>query len=134
MKLKGKTRTGKQLITFTGPTTGTTFSLPIEVRKANGVLKVRTKPGRIVRDETRMRIKVKVTALGISKVNGKLKVKVNGKTYKAKVQKGTAFIRLDEFAKAGKKKITVSYKGNRKIRGTSQVIKIKVKTQLTRRT
>ena len=60
-------------------------------------------------------------------MNGKLKVKVNGKTYKAKVQKGTAFIRLDEFAKAGKKKINVSYKGNRKIRGTSQVIKIKVK-------
>ncbi len=127
VKLKGKTRTGEQLITFTGPTTGTTFSLPIDVRKAIGVLKVRTKPERIVRDETRMRIKVKVTALGISKVNGKLKVKVNGKTYKAKVQKGTAFIRLDEFANAGKKKIKVSYKGNRKIRGTSQVIKIKVK-------
>jgi 5'-nucleotidase len=127
VKLKGKTRTGKQMMTFTGPTTGTTFSVPIEVRKAIGVLKVRTKPGRIVRDETRTRIKVKVTALGISKVNGKLKVKVNGKTYKAKVQKGTAFIRLDEFANAGKKKIKVSYKGNRKIRGTSQVIKIKVK-------
>ena len=74
-----------------------------------------------------MRIKVKVTALGISKVQGKVKVKVNGKVYKAKVQKGTAFIRLDEFANAGKKKIHVSYKGNRKIRGTSQVIKFKVK-------
>ena len=127
VKLKGKTRTGKQLITFTGPTTGTTFSLPIDVRKAIGVLKVRTKPERIVRDETRMSLKVKVTALGISKVQGKVKVKVNGKTYKAKVQKGTAFIRLDEFANAGKKKIKVSYKGNRKIRGASQVIKIKVK-------
>ena len=45
MKLKGKTRTGKQMMTFTGPTTGTTFSVPIDVRKANGVLKVRTKPG-----------------------------------------------------------------------------------------
>jgi 5'-nucleotidase len=127
VKLKGKTRTGDQMLTFTGPTTGTSFSLPIDVRKANSVLKVRTKPERIVRDETRMRIKVKVTALGISKVNGKLKLKVNGKTYKAKVQKGKAFIRLDEFANAGKKKITVSYKGNRKMRGTSEVIKIKVK-------
>lgn len=127
VKLKGKTRTGKQLMTFTGPTTGTTFSVPIEVRKAKGTLKVRTKPGRIVRDETRTRIKIKASALGIAKVTGKVKVKVNGKTYKAKLKKGRAFIRLDEFAKAGKKRIVVSYVGNRKIRGTREVVVVKVK-------
>lgn len=127
VKLKGKTRTGEQLMTFTGPTTGTTFSLPVEVRKAKGIIKVRTKPGRIVRDETRTRIKVKASALGISKVTGKIKVKVNGKTYKAKLKKSRAFIRLDTFAKAGKKRIVVAYKGNRKIRGTREVIVIRVK-------
>ena len=46
--LKGKTKNGKQMLTFTGPTTGTTFSLPIDVRKAKRVVKVRTKPGRVV--------------------------------------------------------------------------------------
>ena len=127
VKLKGKTRTGKQMMTFTGPTTGTTFSVPIEVRKAKGVLKARTKPERIVRGETRTRVKVKASALGISKVTGKIKVKAGGKTYTVKLKKGKAFIRLDRFAKTGKKRIVVSFKGNRKIRGTRQVIEIKVK-------
>lgn len=126
VKLKGKTRTGKQLLTFTGPTTGTTFSLPIDVRKAKGVLKARTKPGRIVRGETRTRVKIKASAFGISKVTGKVKVKAGGKTYKVKLKKGKAFLRLDRFAKTGKKKIVVSYLGNRKIRGDKQVIRIKV--------
>ena len=127
VKLKGKTRTGKQLMTFTGPTTGTTFSVPIDVRKAKGILKVRTKPGRIVRDETRTRVKIKVTALGISRVTGKVKVKVNGQAYRVKLRKGKAFLRLDRFATTGKKRIVVSYTGNRKVRGTRQVIEIKVK-------
>ena len=62
------------------------------MRKAKGVLKVRTKPGRIVRGETRTRVKIKASALGISKVTGKVKVKVDGKTYKVKLKKGKAFM------------------------------------------
>ena len=126
VKLKGKTRTGKQLLTFTGPSSGTTFSLPIEVRKAKGVLKVRTKPERIVKDETHTRVKIKATALGISKVKGKIKVKVAGKVYKLKLKKGKAFLRLDTFSRTGTKKIVVIYQGNRKIRATKQVVTIKV--------
>ena len=127
VKLKGKTRTGKQMLTFTGPSTGTTFSVPIEVRKAKGVLKVRTKPGRIVKGETRTRIKIKVSALGISKVEGKIKVKAGGEVYTVKLKKGKAFLRLDRFAKTGKKGIVVSYLGNRKIRGTKEFVMIKVR-------
>ena len=127
VKLKGKTRTGKQMLTFTGPSTGTTFSVPIDVRKAKGVLKVRTKPGRIVKGETRTRVKIKVTALGISKVKGKIKVKAGGEVYTVKLKKGKAFLRLDRFAKTGKKGIRVAYLGNRKIRGTKEFVKIKVR-------
>lgn len=127
VKLKGKTRTGKQLLTFTGPTTGTTFSLPIDVRKAKGVLKARTKPERIVKGETRTRVKIKTTALGITTVTGKIKVKAGGKTYTVKLKKGKGFLRLDRFANTGKKRIVVAYLGNRKIRGTKQVIEIKVR-------
>ena len=87
------------------------------MRKAKGVLKVRTKPERIVRGETRTRVKIKASALGISKVTGKVKVKVAGQVYKLKLKKGKAFLRLDRFDKTGKKKIVVSYLGNRKIRG-----------------
>ncbi|CAM3486897.1 bifunctional metallophosphatase/5'-nucleotidase [Nocardioides zeicaulis] len=126
VKLKGKTKTGKQMLTFTGATTGTSFSLPIEVRKAKGELKARTKPERIVAGKTRTRLKLKASALGIAKVTGKIKVKAGGKTYTVKLKKGKAFLRLDRFAKAGKKKIVVSYLGNRKIRGTKQVVMVKV--------
>jgi 5'-nucleotidase len=126
VKLKGKTRTGKQLLTFTGPTTGTTFSLPIDVRKAKGVLKVRTKPERIVKGETHTRVKIKASALGISTVTGKIKVKVAGQVYKLKLKKGKAFLRLPTFATTGEKKIVVSYLGNRKIRGSHQAVMIKV--------
>ena len=127
VKLKGKTRTGKQLLTFTGPTTGTTFSLPIEVRKAKGVLKVRTKPDRTVRGETRTRLKIKASALGISKVTGTIKVKVAGQVHKLKLKKGRAFVRLDRFATTGKKKVVVSYLGNRKIRAAKEVVRVKVR-------
>ena len=127
VKLKGKTRTGKQLMSFTGPTTGTTFSLPIDVRKALGILKVRTKPERIVRDETRTRIKIKASALGIAKVSGKVIVKAGGKKYVVKLKKGRAFVRLDRFAKTGKKKVVVKYVGSRKVRSVRSVVTLKVR-------
>jgi 5'-nucleotidase len=126
VKLKGKTRTGKQLITFTGPTTGTSFSLPIDVRKAKPEVKVRTKPARIVKGQTRTRLKIKASALGLKTVTGKVVVKVGGKKYTVKLKKGKAFVRLDTFAKAGKKRITVKYAGSRKVRSKTAVVKIKV--------
>lgn len=127
VKLKGKTRTGKQLLTFTGPTTGTTFSLPIDVRKAKGVLKVRTRPERIVRDETRTRVKIKASALGIRVVTGKIVVKAGGKKYIVKLKEGKAFVRLDAFTNAGKKRIVVNYAGSRKVRATREVLEIRVR-------
>ena len=126
VKLKGKTKTGKQLITFTGPTTGTTLSLPIDVRKAKPVVKVRTKPKRIVKGETRTRLKIKASALGLKAVTGKVVVKVGGKKYTVKLKDGKAFLRLDSFAKAGKKRIVVKYAGSRKVRSKTAVVKIKV--------
>lgn len=127
VKLKGKTKTGKQVLTFTGASTGTTFSLPIDVRKAKGALKVRTKPERVVKGKTRMRLKLKASALGLSKVTGKITVKAGGKTYTVKLKKGKAFVRLDRFANTGKKRIVVSYAGNRKIRGDREVVVVKVR-------
>lgn len=126
-KLKGKTRTGKQLLTFTGPTTGTTFSLPIEVRKAKGELKARTKPGRVVKGKTRTRVKIKASALGIAPVTGKVIVKAGGKKYTVKLKKGKAFVRLARFTRTGKKRIVVTYAGSRKVRSTKEVITVRVR-------
>lgn len=125
--LNGKVKKGKQVVTFTGPTTGTTFSLPIDVRKAKPEVKVRTKPGRIVADETRTRVKIKVTALGLPEVSGKIVVKAGGEKYKVKLKKGKAFVRLDRFANTGKKVIKVKYAGSRKVRGTTEFVKIRVR-------
>ncbi|MCP3423920.1 bifunctional metallophosphatase/5'-nucleotidase [Nocardioides pinisoli] len=125
--LNGKVKKGKQVVTFTGPTTGTTFSLPIDVRKARPEVKVRTKPGRIVAGETRTRVKIKVTALGITKVHGKIVVKAGGKKYKVKLKKGKAFVRLDRFTNAGRKVVKVKYAGSRKVRGATEFAKIRVR-------
>ena len=76
--------------------------------------------------KSRTRVKIKASALGIAKVAGKITVKAGGKKYTVKLRKGKAVIRLDRFAKAGKKRIVVIYKGNRKIRGTREFVKIKV--------
>ena len=64
---------------------------------------------------------------GISKVKGRIKVKAGGEVYKLKLKKGKAFLRLDSFENTGKKGILVAYLGNRKIRGTKEFVKIKVR-------
>lgn len=126
VKLKGKARTGKQMLTFTGPTTGTAFSLPIDVRKAKGEVKARVKPKRIVKGKTRARLKIKASALGIRAVTGKVVVKVGGKKYTVKLKKGKAFVKLAKFSKAGKKRVKVKYAGSRKVRSKTVTMKIKV--------
>ena len=125
--LNGKVKKGKQVLTFTGPTTGTTFSLPIDIRKAKADVKVRTKPERIVAGDTRTRVKIKASALGLAEVSGKVVVKAGGKKYKVQLEDGKAFVRLDAFNKTGKKVIVVKYAGNRKVQDTEQYVKIKVK-------
>lgn len=127
VKLKGKVKKGKQVLTFTGPTTGTTFSVPVDVRKAKAEMKARVKPGRVVAGKTRARLKVKASALGIKAVSGKVVVKVGGKKYTAKLKKGKAVIRLDRFAKAGTKRAKVKFAGSGKVRGKATTVKIKVK-------
>ncbi|GAA5130904.1 hypothetical protein GCM10023339_62130 [Alloalcanivorax gelatiniphagus] len=126
-KLKGKVKTGKQLLTFTGPTTATTLTLPIEVRKAKAELKVRTKPGRAVKGKTRTRLKIKASALGLDAVTGKVVVKAGGKKYTVKLKKGKAVVRLAKFTSIGKKRVVVKYAGSRKVRGKQAVVKIKVR-------
>ncbi|CUR60248.1 5'-nucleotidase [metagenome] len=127
VKLKGKAKTGKQLLTFTGPTTGTTFSLPIDVRKGKPEVDVRVKPKRIVAGKTRARLKITAEALGIKTVTGKVVVKVGGTKYTVKLKKGKAVVKLAKFAKAGKKRVVVKYAGSGKIRSKTAVVKIKVR-------
>ncbi|MDT0187873.1 5'-nucleotidase C-terminal domain-containing protein [Microbacterium sp. ARD31] len=127
LRLKGKVKTGKQLLTFTGPTTGTTFSLPVDVRKGKPEVTVRAKPKRIVAGKTRARIKIKAEALGIKTVTGKVVVKVGGKKYTVKLKKGKAVVKLAKFTKAGKKRVVVKYAGTRKVRSKTAVVKLKVR-------
>ena len=127
LRLKGKVKSGKQLLTFTGATTGTTFSLPVDVRKGKPEVTVRAKPKRIVAGKTRARIKIKAEALGIKTVTGKVVVKVGGKKYTVKLKKGKAVVKLAKFTKAGKKRVVVKYAGTRKVRSKTAVVKLKVR-------
>ena len=45
-------------------------------------------------------------------VNGRVQVKVNGKTYKATLVNGRAVVHLPKFQKTGKKTVRVTYAGN----------------------
>ncbi|WP_207208826.1 bifunctional metallophosphatase/5'-nucleotidase [Nocardioides oleivorans] len=127
VELKGKVKKGKQMLTFTGPTTGTTFSIPVDIRKAKAEVKARVKPARIVKNKTRARIKIKASALGIKAVTGKVVVKVGGKKYTAKLKKGKAIVRLDRFSKTGTKRVVVKYAGSQKVRTKQAVVKIKIR-------
>ena len=127
VRLKGATKTGKQVMTFTGGTTGSTFSIPVDIRKAKAELKARVKPSKIVKGKTRARVKINASALGIKTVTGKVLVKVGGKKYTAKLKKGRAIITLDRFGKTGAKSVKVKYVGSGKVRGKVSFVKIKVR-------
>jgi 5'-nucleotidase len=126
-RLKGKVPIGAAVMKVTGPTTGTTLDILIQIRQAKPTMTVKVKPKRIHADRTNPRVKVKLTAPGLQKVKGKVRVKAGGRTYEGKLEDGKVKLRLREFGKAGKKKIQVKYLGTVWVDGTRETVKIKVR-------
>lgn len=126
-RLTGKVPTGAQTLTVTGPTTGTTLTIPIKVLKAQPTLTAKVKPGKVVAGQTKARVKVGVTAPGLQHVKGKVKVKAGGKTYQAKLSDGKLVVKLSAFTRAGKKKIFVKYLGTKSTQAKKHVVRIKVR-------
>jgi 5'-nucleotidase len=128
VRLTGKTRPGSRVLTFSGVTTGSTFSLPIQIRKALPIARAGVKQDRVVVNRTRTKVRVRVTAAGLDRVWGNVVVvKAGGKKYLGKLKDGKVVVELDPFKKTGEKNIVVRYRGSRVVRGTRLVTTVDVK-------
>jgi 5'-nucleotidase len=77
--------------------------------------------------KTKVRIKVKAKSAVDLATKGRVTVKVAGRKYNAKVKDGVAKVKLRKFAKPGKYKVVVKFRGNNTFLATSERFKIRVK-------
>jgi hypothetical protein len=83
------------------------------VVKATPSVRFKVKPGTIKAGETKVRIKVKVTADGVVPVRGKVKITVEGwGTKTLKLRDGRATLKLGVIDKPGKRKVKVKFLGS----------------------
>ncbi len=99
------------LLRVVGATTGTEILVPVVADKASANAKVKVKPKRVVRNRTNAKVIVVVKSNGDA-ANGRVEIKVGGKTYKRKLNDGRAVVILPRYAKTGKKTVRVKYLGN----------------------
>lgn len=116
---------GTRTLTVTGDRTGTTVKVPITVTKAASTVSATVKPKRIVVDKTKPTVTATVEAAG-APATGKVKVTVGGKSYTARLEDGTAKIKLPAFGRTGKKTIRVKYLGSASARPSSTTLTIRV--------
>jgi 5'-nucleotidase len=109
-----------------GSATGTEILVPVESGKAAAVMKVTTKPNRVIVDRTKAKVITVVRAAG-QPATGRIEVKVGNKTYKARLENGRATVELKPFGSTGKKKVKVSYLGNASTEAASETVTIRVR-------
>jgi 5'-nucleotidase len=115
-------------LTYSGDTghKPSTGSVTVVVVKAEAILEAKVKPKRVVVDKTRARVVVTVAAEGYVPT-GRVKVRVAGKTYRAKLVDGKAVIKLKEFEKPRVYTAKVSYLGDDNTESARTAVKIRVK-------
>ena len=139
--LPAGTAAGARELVVTGTTTGTVVTVPVTVRAVPGTTtppppptakvgtrigKVNHKPHRVVAGETRARITFRVKAES-GTPDGRVRVRVNGKVYKVRLDDGKATLKLVRFKKPGRYKITISYRGNDTFEAAKKVVKLRVR-------
>ncbi len=126
-RLNVRVPTGNQVLTLSGPATGTVVRVPIQVRKAKPTLKVKVWPKRVRVDRTKARVKVRLVAEGIDKVQGKVRIKVGGRTYLGTLKDGKVKVTLRQFGNRGKKKMEVKYLGTKAVKSVRTSLKVRVR-------
>lgn len=101
--------------------------LVVRVAKGDPRVRVKDRPKRVVAKKTRARVIVKVTAPGQHPVKGRIKVRIGGKTYQAKLDGGRAVVKLKKFAKARTYKGKVTYRSTKLNKRETKTFKIKVR-------
>jgi hypothetical protein len=106
-------------------TTPTTPTTPAQVTSS---VAVKVRPGKVVVDRTRARLKVSVTRSDATAATGIVTVKVRGsKAVRASVRNGVAKLRLPRFGKVGSKLVRVTYAGPSGVEGTSTTVRVRVR-------
>jgi 2',3'-cyclic-nucleotide 2'-phosphodiesterase (5'-nucleotidase family) len=106
----------------------TTLARSVVLTKPTLATKVFPKKARMIKaKKTKVRIKVKVKSSVDLAAKGRVTVKVAGRKYNAKVKDGVAKVKLRKFAKPGKYKVKVKFRGNNTFLGTSKSFKLRVK-------
>ena len=105
------------------PSTG---SVTVVVAKAVATVNAKVKPKRVVADKTRARVVVTVVAEGFVPT-GRVKVRVAGKTYRAKLVDGKAVVKLKKVDKPRVYKVKITYLGDAFTETAKDTVTIKVK-------
>ena len=103
-----------------------TGSVTHVVDKAEADVTAKKKPKKIKAGKTRARIIVKVEADGYTPT-GKVRVRVAGKVYRARVVDGKAVVKLKKIAKPGRYKAKVRYLGDANTEAARTTVKLRVK-------
>ncbi|MDO9495500.1 MAG: ExeM/NucH family extracellular endonuclease [Nocardioides sp.] len=122
---------GTQVLTLTGATTGTEVEVPVTVAdgtpvKVPATIKVTHSPAKVVVGQTRPRVRVVVSATGVTPT-GWIKIRGTSKgVMSVKLVNGVAKVKLPAFRTVGRKKLTVIYSGNGQVKGARKVHYIRV--------
>ncbi len=105
-------RGGKEVRIVAQPS-GTTLARSVVRTKPTLAHNVFPKKARLIKaKQTKVRIKVKVKSAVDIAAKGRVTVKVGGRKYNAKVKDGVAKVKLRKFAKPGKYRVVIKFRGN----------------------
>ncbi|MBK5217741.1 MAG: 5'-nucleotidase C-terminal domain-containing protein, partial [Propionibacteriales bacterium] len=118
---------GRYTLTGVAIPSGTTFSVPVEVQKADSQIAAsQAPPTRVKANKTKAKIHAEVTVSGFTP-SGKVTVYFDGKPVgEASLKKGSAKIRLDRFRTTGTKELSVVYAGNDDANSSTTTVTIQV--------
>jgi len=118
---------GRYTLTGVAIPSGTTFSVPVEVQKADSQIAAsQAPPTRVKANKTKAKIHAEVTATGLTP-SGKVTVYYDGKPVgEASLKKGSAKIRLDRFRTTGTKELSIVYAGNDDANSSTTTVTIQV--------
>jgi len=126
-RLNVRVPTGNQVLTLSGPATGTVVRVPIQIRRAKPTLTVKVWPKRVRVDRTKARVKVRLVAPGIDQVQGKVRIKAGGRTYLGTLTDGKVKVTLRQFGNRGKKKLEIKYLGTKAVKAVRTSLQLRVR-------
>ena len=111
--LPNRTPVGPTTLTLVGAETGTEVQVPLVVRKGTVDVTAESRPDHPVKNKTKVKVTVQVSNADGVKANGKVTISGEGfRKRTVRLDDGKVTITLPEFATAGKKTLTITYKGS----------------------